>query len=124
MAGIQLRLQKELFAPNDEQLMAMAHCFKSQVSSAASKKKEIFLCVLNEIGHRGGGGAGGGGLNITISEVKADPGPASGGTAAPKRKRSWTLRELTGIDGRSVQSYYSLQFYGLRTAGFIFEHHF
>ena len=47
MAGIQLRLQKELFAPNDEQLMAMAHCFKSQVSSAASKKKEIFLCVLN-----------------------------------------------------------------------------
>ena len=102
MAGIQLRLQKELFAPNDEQLMAMAHCFKSQVSSAASKKKEIFLCVLNEI--KGGAGGGEGGLNITISEVKADPGAVGGSSAAsaaaPKRKRSWTLRELTGIDGR------------------------
>ena len=74
MAGIQLRLQKELFAPNDEQLMAMAHCFKA--SSAATtgqsggttsaggglKRKEIYLCVLNDTSSTHHGNKGG--LNI------------------------------------------------------------
>ena len=84
MAGIQLRLQKELFAPNDEQLMAMAHCFKATSAattgqggtSGGQKRKEIYLCVLNDTtsSHHGNKG----GLNISITEVKASDPQSSG----------------------------------------------
>ena len=73
MAGIQLRLQKELFAPNDEQLMAMAHCFKATAATTGQgggttsaggglKRKEIYLCVLNDTSSTHHGNKGG--LNI------------------------------------------------------------
>merc|ERR1719403_167570 len=100
----------------------MAHCFKA--SSAATtgqgggttsaggglKRKEIYLCVLNDTSSTHHGNKGG--LNISITEVKAsDPqtsgsagGSAGGSAPAPKRKRSWALRELTVIDGRHLPS--------------------
>ena len=92
MAGIQLRLQKELFAPNDEQLMAMAHCFKlskdAKEKSVGSKRKEIYLCVLNE-----GSPQHQPQFNISICEVKG----SEKRNDLPKRKRNWALRELKSI---------------------------
>ena len=77
MAGIQLRLQKELFAPNDEQLMAMAHCFKATAATTGQgggttsggglKRKEIYLCVLNDTSSTHHGNKGG--LNIRSAHL-------------------------------------------------------
>jgi hypothetical protein len=54
MAGIQLRLQKELFAPADEQLLALAHCFKAAPDKKSSKNKDIYLCIVNEAASQSG----------------------------------------------------------------------
>ena len=67
MAGMLIRLQKELFV-GDEQLLTMAHCFKlTNEKKGQSKRKEIYLCILNTqesntyqpVGH----------FNISICEV-------------------------------------------------------
>ena len=49
MAGIQLRLQKELFTLSDEQLLALVHCFKvSNEKKSSAKNKDIYLCIVND----------------------------------------------------------------------------
>ena len=107
MAGIQLRLQKELFAPNDEQLFAMAHCFKldrggalreksgrTSGVTAGGRRKEIYLCILNE-----GNPQQQPQFNINICEVKG----SEKRNDLPKRKRTWALRELNLIDAKFVK---------------------
>ncbi len=48
MAGIQLRLQKELFTLSDEQLLALVHCFKVSNEKKSAKNKDIYLCIVND----------------------------------------------------------------------------
>ena len=49
MAAMQLRLQKDLFAPCDEQLLTSVHCFKAAHDKKLHKtNKDIFLCLANE----------------------------------------------------------------------------
>ena len=106
-----IRLQKELFV-GDEKLLAMAHCFKlSNEKKVHAKRKEIYLCILNTqessgthqpVGH----------FNISLCEVvsKASVSNSSNTSSTaygsdkrnvelPKRKRTWSLRELRTIDG-------------------------
>ena len=54
MTGIQLRLQKELFTPSDEQLLALAHCFKASSEKKSAKNKDIYLCIVNEASNQPG----------------------------------------------------------------------
>jgi len=101
-----IRLQKELFI-GDEHLLAMCHCFKvTKEKKSHTKRKEIYLCILNTqdsnthqpVGH----------FNISICEVvsKSSSSAASESTSAndkrnvnlPKRKRTWPLRDLRSID--------------------------
>ena len=112
MAGMLIRLQKELFI-GDEHLLAMCHCFKvTKEKKSQAKRKEIYLCILNTqdnsvqqpVGH----------FNISICEVVTE---ASNSTATdstftndkrsvglPKRKRTWALRDLRSIDGKYMMS--------------------
>ena len=110
MAGMLIRLQKELFV-GDEHLLAMCHCFKiTKEKKAQTKRKEIYLCILNTqeshaqqpVGH----------FNISICEVvsKASSSSATESLSTndkrniglPKKKRTWALRDLKSIDGRQL----------------------
>ena len=84
MSGMQLRLQRELFAPNNETLLSLVHCISDKDKN---KTKDIFLCLINETDYNHGGG-----LTHNIIEVK--------GQADLKRKRNWTLHELKSIDAK------------------------
>ena len=99
-----IRLQKELFI-GDEHLLAMSHCFKlTREKKVQTKRKEIYLCILNTqesstqqpVGH----------FNISICEVVSKASNASSNDnrniGLPKRKRTWALRELRSIDGRHL----------------------
>jgi len=107
-----IRLQKELFI-GDEHLLAMCHCFKiTKEKKSQTKRKEIYLCILNTqesntqqpVGH----------FNISICEVvsKSSNSAASESSSAndkrnvglPKRKRSWPLRDLRSIDAQFKSS--------------------
>jgi hypothetical protein len=56
MAGIQLRLQKELFTPCDEQLLSLVHCFKALGADKKSNKsnRDIFLCLISDTSNQPG----------------------------------------------------------------------
>jgi hypothetical protein len=55
MAGIQLRLQKDLFTPCDEQLLTAVHCFKISTDKKVTKNnKDVFLCLVNESSNQPG----------------------------------------------------------------------
>lgn len=93
MAGIQLRLQKELFTPSNEQLMCLLHCVKSTVGDKkdrGKRKKDAFLCLVgeNDRFQQYGG--------VSICELKG----AEAEHQLPKRKRAWSLRELRAVDGK------------------------
>ena len=90
--GIQLRLQKELFTPSNEQLLSMVHCNKSAGDKDRTKTKDIYLCVVNETGRFSRHNQ----LDISIVEVKGSEKRGD----LPKRKRNWTLHELRHIDGK------------------------
>ncbi len=104
--GFQLRLQRELFDPCGEQLLALVRCLivSSSSSSGASgvpaagdkKAKIVYLTLCNspsqsqqDIFH------------ITLHELKS-----SGASSAvsleelPKKKRSWNLRQVKALDGK------------------------
>ena len=83
MSGMQLRLQRELFAPNNEQLLSLVHCLSDKDKS---KTKDIYLCLINETDYTHGGG-----LTHNLIEVKGQE---------LKRKRTWTLHELKSIDAK------------------------
>ena len=55
MAGMQLRLQKDLFTPCDEQLLTVVHCFKVSTDKKVNKgNKDIYLCLVNEASNQAG----------------------------------------------------------------------
>lgn len=54
MAGIQLRLQKELFTPANEQLHSFLHCIKVSSEKKVSKTKDIYLCIVTEASNQQG----------------------------------------------------------------------
>ena len=62
MSGMQLRLQRELFAPNNEQLLSLVHCISDKDKN---KTKDIYLCLINETDYTHGGG-----LTHNLIEVK------------------------------------------------------
>ena len=92
---MQLRLQRELFTPNNEQLLGMVHCLRITKGITndkdKNKAKDIFLCIVNEADRFSLHGQ----LNINLVEVKGDK-----RGDLPKRKRAWTLHELRSIDGK------------------------
>ena len=59
---MQLRLQRELFAPNNEQLLSLVHCISDKDKN---KTKDIYLCLINETDYTHGGG-----LTHNLIEVK------------------------------------------------------
>ncbi len=90
---MQLRLQRELFTPSNEQLLAMVHCLRQVDKNKATK--DIFLCLVNET-DRFSQAAGSGQLNINLVEVKSE----KRGDHLPKKKRSWSLHELKSVDAK------------------------
>ena len=108
---MQLRLQRELFAPNNEQLLSMVHCVSEKDKN---KTKDIFVCLVNETDRFSVPGQ----FNINIVEAK---GSDKRGELIivelifkivdliallypqgelPKRKRNWTIHELRNVDGK------------------------
>lgn len=52
---MQLRLQKDLFTPCDEQLLTVVHCFKVSADKKVNKSnKDIYLCLVNEASNQSG----------------------------------------------------------------------
>ena len=94
MSGLQLRLQRELFTPHNEQLLALVHCLRVAANEKEKNKptKDIFLCLVNETDRFSLAGQ----LNINIVEAKSSEKRGD----LPKRKRSWTLHELKAIDAK------------------------
>ena len=98
MSGMQLRLQRELFTPQNEQLLSMVHCLRVPSNDKEKNKpsKDIFLCIVNETDRFSLHGQ----LNINIVEAKGTSGSEKRNYDLPKRKRSWTLHELKLIDAK------------------------
>ena len=94
MSGMQLRLQRELFTPQNEQLLSMVHCLRVE-KDKNKPTKDIFLCIVNETDRFSLHGQ----LNINIVEAKGTSGEKRN-YDLPKRKRSWTLHELKSIDAK------------------------
>jgi len=94
MSGMQLRLQRELFTPQNEQLLSMVHCLRVE-KEKNKPTKDIFLCIVNETDRFSLHGQ----LNINIVEAKGTSGEKRN-YDLPKRKRSWTLHELKSIDAK------------------------
>ena len=92
MSGIQLRLQREVFTPHNEQLLNLVHCIKLSSEKDKGKSKDIYLCLVNEADRSSHGNQ----FNINIVEVKESDKRGD----LPKRKRSWTIQELRSIDGK------------------------
>ena len=86
MAGFQLRLQRELFDLNHEQLVSMVQC----VGEKKGKRRDIYICLLNEV-HQSQ-------FHISIAELKSSNPDRS--AELPKKKRSWSIKELIGIDAK------------------------
>ena len=95
MSGIQLRLQREVFTPQNEQLLNMVHCLKMTNEKDKSKSKDMYLCLVNEVADRQASMSGNQ-FNINIVEVKE---PEKRGDL-PKRKKTWTIQELRAINGK------------------------
>ena len=91
---MQLRLQRELFTPQNEQLLSMVHCLRVE-KEKNKPTKDIFLCIVNETDRFSLHGQ----LNINIVEAKGTSGEKRN-YDLPKRKRSWTLHELKSIDAK------------------------
>ena len=96
-AGLQLRLQRELFDPHGEQLLALVECAAVEKKS---KRREVYLCLLNEVQQSQ--------FYISIAELRgtggADP------NELPKKKRAWAMRELTAVDGGGEGEGFALDF--------------
>eukprot|EP00095_Tigriopus_kingsejongensis_P011050 snap_masked-scaffold23_size669530-processed-gene-1.4 protein:Tk11050 transcript:snap_masked-scaffold23_size669530-processed-gene-1.4-mRNA-1 annotation:"exocyst complex component 1" len=86
MSGIQLRLHREVFSPNGDQLLSMVEC----TSEKKGKRREIFICLLNETQQSAQ-------FRISITEMKAHPDRPQ---ELPKKKRSWSIKDLVGIDAK------------------------
>ena len=95
MSGLQLRLQRELFTPHNEQLLALVHCLRTS-NEKNKPSKDIFLCLVNETDRFSLAGQ----LNINIVEAKSSDKRGD----LPKRKRSWTLHELKAIDAKHEEN--------------------
>ena len=94
-ARLQLRLQRELFDPAGAQLLALAHCQSSAPSKDDAKqvkKKEVYLCLINEITANTQ-------FNIHVVELRGagaattGAGPQTGDKEElPKKKKAWPLK--------------------------------
>ncbi|CAG2064122.1 unnamed protein product, partial [Timema podura] len=82
MAAIRHTLQREVFQPSDERLLAVVH-----VSKLLKKKKTSFLCVATSIEKP---------ISVTIYQVKKTD------KNVFKKKRSWNLSELKAVDGKNL----------------------
>ncbi len=114
-AGIQLRLQRELLDPQDEQLLALVHCHGN--ADKKGKKKDLFVCLVNKTTQSQG-------FQISIAEYKGTAAAASvedssstsenvallHTTELPRKKRSWNLRELKSIDAKGIEAHFELEF--------------
>ncbi len=95
-AGIQLRLQRELLDPQGEQLLAMVQCapapgaagadYKAAAANRKVSRRDVYLCLLNQVHDSQ--------FHICIAELRG-----GGGEELPKKKRTWSMKELTAIDG-------------------------
>ncbi len=120
-AGMQLRLQRELFDPAGEQLLAMVQCVvpaggehhhhhgRGKSAASAGARREVYLCLLNQVQQSQ--------FHISIAELKggivSDEPVSSRKTSAselPKRKRTWSLKELTGLDAGGDGVGFELEF--------------
>ncbi|XP_969314.1 exocyst complex component 1 [Tribolium castaneum] len=84
MTSIVRALQQEVFQPNEERLITCCH-----VGKYLKKKKTSFLCLVSTTSPP---------INISIVQVKQTD------KQSHKRKRSWALAELKGVDGRNESS--------------------
>jgi len=109
-ASFQLRLQREVLEPQGEQLLALVHCKGSHAStvsmSAATTtqstkgSRDIWLCLLNQVQQSQ--------FHISIAELRAS---GSGGSGElPKRKRTWSVKELGSVDAGGDQPSFQLEF--------------
>lgn len=90
-----MRLQKELFTPQDEQLLAFVHCQKVSGEKRGNKPKDIYLCIVNEASSQPGFQ-----FNISLCEVKTSDRPQD----PPRKKKTWPLRELRTVDGKWTEA--------------------
>ncbi|XP_044259494.1 exocyst complex component 1 isoform X2 [Tribolium madens] len=81
MTSIVRALQQEIFQPNEERLITCCH-----VGKYLKKKKTSFLCLVSTTSPP---------INISIVQVKQTD------KQTHKRKRSWALAELKGVDGHN-----------------------
>jgi len=101
--GFQLRLQRELFDPSGEQLLSLVRCtLTTSVLSDAKKSKCLYLALCNSPSKTQQGI-----FHITLHELKSaglppsSPSPSSNTVEElPKKKRSWDLRAVRGLDGK------------------------
>lgn len=84
MAAIRHSLQKDVFQPLDERLLAVCH-----VSKLLKKKKISFLCVVTTVKPP---------YTVTICQVKQND------KNVFKKKRSWPLSDLKIVDGKNTNS--------------------
>lgn len=82
MAAIRHTLQRDVFQPNDEHLLAVVH-----VSKLLKKKKTSFLCIAITTEKP---------ICVTIYQVKKTD------KNVFKKKRSWMLNELKSVDGKNI----------------------
>ncbi|KAJ9582030.1 hypothetical protein L9F63_003613 [Diploptera punctata] len=82
MAAIRHTLQRDVFQPNDERLLAIVH-----VSKLLKKKKTSFLCIVITTEKP---------ICVTIYQVKKTD------KNVFKKKSQWLLSELKSVDGKSL----------------------
>ncbi|XP_063242626.1 exocyst complex component 1 [Bacillus rossius redtenbacheri] len=82
MTAIRHTLQREVFQPSDESLLAVVH-----VSKLLKKKKLSFLCIASSTEKP---------ISIIIYQVKKTD------KNVYKKKRSWNLSELKAVNGKNV----------------------
>jgi hypothetical protein len=96
MAGIELKLQREVFEPQREQLLAMVHC----ISEKKGRIRDSVVCLVNNSSSTSA--AAPFRFHIVITELRFS-GPAAAATTAtdaPKRKHTWPISELKAIDAK------------------------
>ncbi len=122
-AGIQLRLQRELFDPAGEQLLAMVLCLGAAAGGGDGKgqgragaktsgaRRDVYLCLLNQVQDSQ--------FHISIAELRGAAAATDGGGGAtasaqtlelPKKKRTWSLKELTALDAGGDGRGFELEF--------------
>ncbi len=103
-AGLQLRLQRELFDPHGEQLLALVQCVAGGDGGAASGRKgagtghsrRIYLCLLMRPHSQFG-----------LAELRSGGG---GDDELPKKKREWPLESLAAVDAMGEDDAFALEF--------------